>query len=126
MKIFILPFFLLFSVNLETSNDLASFEIEVKRSGDTVKLKCTKGCSWTDLKFHIENEGIWIINEFGVHAKTDYHHEDEISFAFEVMSAKDGLKFESIKGTAWKELKYGIKPSRLMYLNSTGVSRKKP
>ena len=125
MKILILPLFLLFSISLDTSNDLASFEIEVKRSGDTVKMKCTKGCNWTDLKFNFENEEAWIINEFGVYTKADYHHEDEINFAFEVLPAENGLKFESIKGSAWKELKYGIKPNRLMHLNATGISRQK-
>ena len=125
MKIFILPLFLLFSINLDISNDLASFEIEVKRTGDTVKMKCTKGCNWTDIKFNLNSEGTWIINEFGVHAKTDYHHEDEISFAFEVLPTENGLKFESINGSAWKELKYGNKPNRGMYLNATGVYRKR-
>lgn len=125
MKLFLFPLFILFSLNFDSANELAAFNIEMKRSGNLVKMKCNEGCNWTDLKFSLGEDQTWVINEFGVHIKSGYHHEDEISFAFEVMNAKDGLKFESIKGTAWKELKYGIKPSRLMYLNSTGVSREK-
>ncbi len=106
-------------------NDLAPFKIEVKRSGDMVKMKCTTGCNWTDLKFSLKNNQSMVINEFGVYVSDSYHNEPDLSFAFYVFEASDGLKFESISGTAWKELRYGSKPSKLMYLNAWGVSSQK-
>ncbi|MFT6054266.1 MAG: hypothetical protein ACJAS3_001706 [Roseivirga sp.] len=104
------------------TKEVSPFEIEVQRNGDSVKMKCTEGCKWTELKFELKGKNPMVINESGVYKKTTYTGEPDVSFAFYVNDLPDGLEFESINGTAWGKLSFQINPSKSMYLDETGVS----
>lgn len=117
----------LFSIlSTDTSKkDLASFEISLKRNGDVVKMKCLEGCAWTELLFNLKKQPQSTVNSIGIFHDMSAAENEESEFSFNVELAKNGLKFTSKSGTAWKELSYGSRPSKIMYLDERGISSKK-
>ena len=105
--------------------NVASFNIEIERSGDSIRMKCTQGCKWTQLKFKMNSRNPVVVNEFGVYTKAAYDNQPKGDFAFYLKRIPFGLNFTSILGTAWEGLSFARKPARKMYLNETGVSTKK-
>lgn len=126
MKI-ILLFLSLFILPSPSSNseNLASFEIMLRRDGDKVKMKCTKGCFWTEIEFQLNDDPQQFVNSKGAFGNKWEAEKAETDFGFRVEPAKNGLVFISFKGTAWKELSYGNKPDKIMYLDERGISTTK-
>lgn len=118
---FTLLSFLLFS---NSESDIASFNISLKRTGDVVEMKCTEGCAWKKLKFNLNKRTPKTVSSMGVFANDSASENVKSDFSFTVELAEDGFKFTSKNGTAWKELKYGIKPTKTMYLDEHGISSK--
>lgn len=110
-----------FSLPIIYSSNLPSFQIEIKRDGERVEMKCTSGCNWKELGFSLTN-GTSIVDADGVYTKLSDNGVTDNNFAFKVEAAENGLKFLSVKGTAWKELSYGGNPSKTRYLDERGVS----
>lgn len=98
-----------------------SFEIEVLRKSEMVIMKCTKGCNWKNLEFSLKNESV-IVSQSGLKRTNNTSSIPESSFAFHVEPAKNGLTFKSIRGTNWKEISYGRRPRRTMFLDASGIS----
>lgn len=114
---------LLFLPISKTSN-IPSFKIEVVREGDRVEMKCTSGCNWKELGFSLKN-GTSIVNPEGIHFSSNVNEVPNGSFSFKVEPSENGLKFISVSGTAWKEVSYGVKPSKIRYLDQHGVTIEK-
>lgn len=102
--------------------DIASFEIMIERNGDVVNMKCTQGCAWTELQFNLKNQYKSTVDSFGVYKDEINTKTKRSDFSFMVEPVKNGLKFTSESGTAWKELSYGNRPNKIMYLDERGIS----
>jgi len=73
-----------------------SFNIEVKRNGDMVLMKCNGACKWNNLSFKLKDKNSMVVNELGVYEKAAYKNEPGGSFSFYVNDSPNGLKFGSM------------------------------
>ena len=100
------------------NSNLADFNIHIKKDGNTFKLKCTKGCDWTDLTFNLNKDEFKTVDQFGAGNKTDYSSDFKI-LVKNIESKYNGYTFtvESLKGTNW------LNRSKLNTKNKTEITQ---
>jgi hypothetical protein len=92
------------SKNIKSSK-VEPFTIVVERTNNEMKLTCTNGCSWKELKFNtIGNSNAQAIDENGMTALNESPKASGFLFTIETTQKEVSLK--GLKGTSWKELRF--------------------
>ncbi len=104
------------------SSEVEPFTIVVERTNDEMKLTCTNGCSWKDLKFNIkENQNAQAIDENGM--TTLLESSKASGFLFTIETTQKEISLKGLKGTSWKELKFNCLENHCKQtLNHNGMS----
>lgn len=89
----------------KVTSEISKFLILVETTNDGgIKLTCKEGCAWKELSFNIPGtEKSQAIDQYGMTSKEESRGS---SFLFTIKKTKDGLNFEGLKGTAFKNLSF--------------------
>jgi hypothetical protein len=85
------------------------FQILVETTDTGIKLTGMKGCAWKELTFNLEMNKPQAINQDGMATLNNTNSEGVTknrTFLFTITKTPDGLSFEGIDGTAWKDLSF--------------------
>jgi len=103
-----------------------SFEISIELKVEGLKLLCSKGCAWKELMIEHKNDLPRAVNANGLtdleDKSTAKKDENLSNFLFTITEKTDGIRLKGIKGTAWKELGFGIGSTDTIKVNYHGVS----
>jgi len=89
--------------------EVSAFSFLVQNTEDGLKLISKSGTAWKEVTFSLEENKSQAINQFGMASiEKEYAPKDSrlANFLFTVKKTKDGLAFEGIRGTAWKNLSF--------------------
>lgn len=91
--------------------DAPTFTVVLKNEGDTVALKCAKGCDWDRLRLGLPLEETVTINHAGLIAANESERDSSSSrflFSLQVRRSGDTVKVKMMgtKGTWWKQLSF--------------------
>jgi hypothetical protein len=87
------------------NSEVEPFTIVVERTNNEMKLTCTNGCSWKELKFNAKGlQNVIAIDENGM---TDVLESSKASgFFFTIETTQKEISLKGLKGTSWKQLKF--------------------
>jgi len=105
--------------------ELSPFNIQVVKTEEEIKLKCTLGCAWTELNFTKNNYQAQFVDEFGMSDSKDRESEktdDNLAnFIFSISKTEEGIQLIGEQGTAWKELNFSLKNYEPQIITQTGM-----
>jgi hypothetical protein len=106
---------------------LKPFSIEVIKTEEAIKLKCTTGCAWTELNFTKNNYQPQLVNQFGMSdAKDELSKKTDdnlANFAFSISKTEEGIQLNGEQGTAWKELNFSLKNYAPQVITQIGMAK---
>lgn len=106
----------------KTNHKLNKFLISIELQKNHLILEGLEGCTFTNLKFSINDHKPVAINQFGMASAGTGNSTNDSGFLFKIEKINDQIKLTGKTGTAWKELSY--KPLTKKHLISeTGVSK---
>ncbi len=123
--------FLMISCNRSASSkqnaSLKPFKIKIEKNEEEIKLQCLNGCRWKELTFTKNNYQPQAINEFGMvepgKEKSTDSGNNLASFLFTVTKTQDGIELVGKKGTAWKELQFGLPNFKTQLIDQMGMTK---
>ena len=103
------------------------FQILVETTDTGIKLTGMKGCVWKELTFNLEMNKPQAIDEDGMatlNSTNSVRGSKLRTFLFTITKTIDGLSFEGIQGTAWKNLTFTF-PQNKCYqiIDQNGMSK---
>ncbi len=108
--------------------DVSSFSFVIKTTENGLKLISKEGTAWKEVAFSLEENKSQAINQFGMTSiEKEYAPKDSklANFLFTVKKTKEGLVFEGIRGTAWKNLSFSCDKSECsQMINQYGMVEK--
>jgi len=113
---------LLFSINTTAQSNEKDFTIIVEKTDDGVKMKCIKGCAWTDLAFSIHGKNAQSVDQFGMFSASSKRQTPDpkfVDFEFSVVRENNTFVLNGLKGTSWKTL--NLKPTNATFFNKNGL-----
>ncbi len=105
-----------------------NFKIIIEKTKNGVKLKCLKGCAWTDLSFSLRNGYQQPVDENGM-AETDilssnkYQDPNFAHFLFTIGKTKDGIQIKGLKGTDWSGLSFSLRDNEKQAIDKHGMAQ---
>ena len=117
---------LLFSVNTtaQSKSQKKDFTILVEKTDDGVKMKCIRGCAWTELVFSLNGRGPQSVDQFGTfNAESKRQTVDPklLDFEFSISRKNNTFVLNGLKGTNWQTLSLTSKSSQ--FFNKDGLLR---
>ncbi|PHN01365.1 hypothetical protein [Flavilitoribacter nigricans] len=105
------------------SANLKDFKIVIEKNDGEIKMKCTEGCAWLDLSY--ENKTVaQAIDQYGMTEirKEPAVADEELSdFLFTLTKTETGVSLKGIRGTAWLELSFTLKPGEQQLIDQYGM-----
>ena len=101
--------------------NLNQFLVSVERNGNTIELKCEKGCQWGHLTLEPSTKP-YIINDFGFSEGSTI---DSDRFAFTISTENNEIVLEGLKGTAWIDLAFTLPRNKVQGINQLGMTNLK-
>jgi bla regulator protein BlaR1 len=95
---------------------ISNFKITIEKKDEIIKMKCTEGCTWTDLSFNLNKNKDQAIDKFGLTNSKNTKSD----FMFIIQNKGKEFQLKSIKGAAWKELKFTFNKA---IIDQAGVER---
>ena len=96
------------SRRIEIQPPLAHFRIVWERSDAGFRAQCSDGCLWKELTFACRADCRPLVDATGLNADSLAKAQPS-GFAFRIQPTFDGLRAESLRGTAWQALSYGCR-----------------
>ena len=92
----------------EIQPPLAHFRIVWERSDSGLRAECSDGCLWKELTFACPTDCQPLVDANGLNSDSLAKAQPS-AFAFRIQRTFDGLRAESLRGTAWQALSYGCR-----------------
>ena len=86
--------------------ELSKFLILVETTNEGIKLTSKEGCAWKELSYNIPGSQSQAIDQYGMTKSKTKEESTNSGFLFTIKKTEEGLSFEGIKGTAWKNLTF--------------------
>lgn len=109
----------------EIPTDLREFEITIEQSDNGLKMQSSKGSSWINLGFSLDNDKPLAIDEYGMTELENVSTNKNLKLAdylFTIIKTKDGFTLTGIEGTAWKELSFSLPKNSKQSINQFGMT----
>jgi len=124
---FVLVLTLLFSINVtaQSKHDhlKKDFIITVEKTDTGVKMKCLKGCAWTDLSFSTNGKNAQAVDQFGMfnaQSQRQTPNPKLLDFEFSISKQNKTFTLNGLKGTKWQQLSFDLK-NNAQFFNSKGL-----
>jgi hypothetical protein len=104
---------------------LGNFKLQVATVGDTIKIKCTEGCSFSDLSFAKAVNSPQAVDYYGMtelKSTSGTKAGPGKDFMFTVARTSNGLKLVGVRGTAWEELNVNCRRECKRWADENGMA----
>ena len=98
------------------------FKLQVSTSGDTIKVKCTEGCGFTDI-FYVAKENTAVAVDYNgkTEVKTSVKAAAGKDFLFTIQQTSNGMTLNGIRGVAWETLNVNCRRECRKWVDETGI-----
>ncbi len=107
----------------KTKEELSKFHISVEYDRDNkISMVCDSACAWKTLSFFRDGKVLdQAVDEFGMTQIGESSQDSKFLFTFS--QTKNGFAFVGLKGTAFTNLAFTLKPYRQRFITATGMSK---
>ncbi|WP_435415478.1 M56 family metallopeptidase [Polaribacter aestuariivivens] len=104
---------------IEKVTKISEFNITVEKNDETIILKCTNGCAWTDVSFTLRKNKSQAVDKFGMTGISEKSEKSD--FKFIMTNNGNELNLKSSKGTAWITLNFSAENNKMAKLDQFGI-----